>query len=170
MEARIAVARILMRLKKKKQKREIHHPPYIRFVLNNPRRCRGRRLVENQLPFYQRNLSKSALYANVSKTSLRLTMQRMRLIRRGKYEKLSSFFVYLILRRTWSLYFVAMPRKAKQCQTFLTEVLRTLLFCSRKLLFSDVLVAVVAVKPPIINASRGSKSKNTLPLRYTKTK
>ena len=52
---------------------------------------------------------------------------------------------------------------------FLTQVVRPLLFCSGKLLFSDVLVTVVAevAYAPYNDASRDSKDKNILPLRYT---
>ena len=55
---------------------------------------------------------------------------------------------------------------------FLTQVVRPLLFCPGKLLFSDVLVTVVAEVAyapynECLSRLKRSKGKNTLPLRYT---
>ena len=56
-------------------------------------------------------------------------MQRQFLISSGNTKNYPPSFAFLILRRMWSFYVVALPRKAKKC-TEIFNVLGPLLFCS----------------------------------------
>ena len=110
------------------------------------RRRRGRRLVKNEFIIYLRNsrLSRFVRFTNGSKIVLKLNMQRRRSIPNRNTKNKPSSSTFCRRRRTWSFPVLVLQRTAKKCAK-IYNARAQLLFCSLKLLFSDVLVAVVVV-------------------------